>query len=206
MVTASIDEKKAFFDSIADKWDDWDDLQRLGKRLDDGLAQWAVAPNETVVDVGCGTGSLTLALLRRLGPQGRVIAVDLSSRMVNAARRKTNDERVTWIVEAAEELSLAPCSAERIICFSVWPHFADPHAVLDQCWRVLKPRGSLHIWHLISRERVNEIHAGASPAVRSDVLVSAAQLAAMLSSRGFDVYETVDALQRYIVSARKAGE
>jgi ubiquinone/menaquinone biosynthesis C-methylase UbiE len=78
--------KARFFDGIADKWDGWDDLEVLGRRLAAGLEEMGVAPHETVLDVGCGTGNLTKALLARLGPNGRVIAADISPRMVEVAR------------------------------------------------------------------------------------------------------------------------
>jgi len=44
-----------------------------------------VNPDETVLDVGCGTGNLTGALLARLSATGRVIAVDISPRMIEVA-------------------------------------------------------------------------------------------------------------------------
>ncbi|MBI5536961.1 MAG: class I SAM-dependent methyltransferase [Deltaproteobacteria bacterium] len=196
--------KAGFFDGIADKWDGWDDLEALGRKLDAGLAQMGVGPEETIVDVGCGTGNLTQALLRRLGPRGRVVAVDLSPRMIEVARGKVADERVTWHVADARRLPLGSDSFDRVVCYSVWPHFDDVAETGAELARVLRSNGSLHVWHLIGRARVNEIHASAGPAVHNDILVPAADTAEVLARLGFEVTQTIDTDTHYLVSATKA--
>ena len=45
-------------------------------------------PGEAVLDIGCGTGTLLPALAKAVGPQGRVVAVDASRRMVAIARKR----------------------------------------------------------------------------------------------------------------------
>src|SRR5438552_1886335 len=61
---------------VADPQFEW------GRRL---LATLPLRGDETVIDAGCGTGRLTRLLLERL-PSGRMIALDLSHRMLEAAR------------------------------------------------------------------------------------------------------------------------
>src|SRR5258705_13258618 len=48
----------------------------------------ALAAGERVLDVGCGGGPTTIELARRVGPQGRVLGVDVSSVMLEYARRQ----------------------------------------------------------------------------------------------------------------------
>src|SRR5919197_715959 len=54
-----------------------------------------VAPDATVLDVGCGTGRVTEALLA-LVPLGRVLAIDASAEMVELARRRLGDRAQVW--------------------------------------------------------------------------------------------------------------
>lgn len=47
-----------------------------------------VGPGDTAVDLGCGMGHFTLGLARMVGPEGRVIAVDLQPEMLERVRRR----------------------------------------------------------------------------------------------------------------------
>jgi ubiquinone/menaquinone biosynthesis C-methylase UbiE len=203
MNDAPPNSRSAYFDSIAEKWDGWEDLPRLAARLAAGLADFGVGPDETVVDVGCGTGNLTQALLVRLSSVGRVVAVDIAPGMLEIARRKVRDARASWHVAGAERLPLADGRADRVLCFSVWPHVAERHAVAVELRRVLRPGGVLHIWHLSSREQINGIHAGVGGVIGADLLPPAGETAGLLAGHGFAVQAVVDDAESYLVTAVK---
>ncbi len=128
-------------------------------------------------------------------------AVDISPRMLEVARSKIADPRVTWHLADARSLPLADASCDRVVCYSVWPHFDDRHAVAVELRRVLRPGGSLHVWHLSGRERINEIHASAGEAVRHDLLGPVSETAAVLGAAGFSVHTAVEGPERYLVTA-----
>jgi len=196
--------RAVFFDGIAEKWDGWEDLAALEQKLAVGLTELGVHADEKVLDVGCGTGNLTRALLAKLSPAGRVIAVDISPRMIDVARSKVSDPRVSWHPEDARRLPLADNACDRVICYSVWPHFEDRKAVAAELGRVLKPGGSLHVWHLISRHKINEIHAGAGEAVCRDMLPPAQETADLLAAAGFRIATARESDAGYLVTAVKA--
>ena len=197
--------KRAYFDGIADQWDGWEDLDEVRRKLAFGLAGMGLRPGETVADVGCGTGNLTRALLDKLSSEGRVVAADLSARMLDIARKKNPDPRVEWVGADAHHLPIQDGCVDRVICYSVWPHFDRPVAVAHELLRILRPGAKLHVWHLLSRQQVNEIHASAGEAVRHDVLAGAGDLARLLDRQGFAVTLVVDEDHRYLVSALKPG-
>ena len=198
------DAHVAFFDTLAETWDSMHDLSVLGARLDEGLKRFGVGSQENVLDVGCGTGNLTAALLRYLSSAGKITAVDISPRMIEIARLKADDPRVRWILGPIEHLDPSRESFDRVICFSVWPHLADPVSAAQLLYRMLVSGGMLHLWHLISREAVNKIHSEASEAVRDHLLAPATQTAVLLEQSGFTVKETQDDDAGYLVTAQKA--
>ncbi|MGI5192354.1 class I SAM-dependent methyltransferase [Streptomyces sp. CA-288835] len=51
----------------------------------------SVGPGGHVLDVGCGTGSTTVAVARQLGPAGRCVGVDISEPMLSAARARAEE-------------------------------------------------------------------------------------------------------------------
>ncbi|MCU0232741.1 MAG: class I SAM-dependent methyltransferase [Thermoanaerobaculales bacterium] len=196
--------KLRFFDAAAARWDASQDLPRLHSRLTAGLAELGLGGDESVLDLGCGTGNLTRALLGALAARGRVIAVDFSQPMLGTAARKVGREpRVVWCQAEAAELPLADAVVDRAVCFSAWPHFDDPYGVAHELARVLRPGGSVHVWHLASRAHINHIHATAGEAVSADLLRPAAETAGVLESCGLAVCAAIDDDTRYLVTAVK---
>ncbi len=57
-------------------------------------------PGERVLDVGCGAGDTTLELARRVGPEGRVVGVDVSAPMLARARERAEGVETIAFLEA----------------------------------------------------------------------------------------------------------
>jgi trans-aconitate 2-methyltransferase len=73
------------------------------------LDRLALRGDETVLDLGCGTGRVTEQLLERLGPDGRAIGIDGSAQMVEeAGRRLGADPRASFARQDLLELSVTP--------------------------------------------------------------------------------------------------
>lgn len=73
-------------------------MEALGR---DVLARLELAGDETVLDAGCGSGRITEALIERL-PRGRIIAVDQSPSMVEAARQRLGPDADVRVVDLLE--------------------------------------------------------------------------------------------------------
>lgn len=77
------------------------DLALLGYRLTgidrhrrETIAQLRLKPGDVVVDLGCGTGANFAALVKSVGPAGRIVGVDLSEAMLARARQRI--DRNNW--------------------------------------------------------------------------------------------------------------
>ncbi len=192
-----------YFNSIAPKWDSWEDIESLKVQFDNELKKFGLKPDEHVLDVGCGTGNLTAAILCQLSQAGRITAVDISSRMIEIAQTKVKDPRVRWICDSVEHMATFESVFNRVICYSVWPHLMNHGIVARLFHSILKPSGKLHVWHTKSREAINKTHAEASEAISNHMLTPASQTAALLEQSGFIIEETLDDDSGYLVSARK---
>jgi SAM-dependent methyltransferase len=80
------------------------------------------------LDVGCGTGSTTLAVARRLGPAGRCTGIDISASMIAAARARADRERTpaSFVCADAQGHPFAPASFDTIVSRFGVMFFEDP--------------------------------------------------------------------------------
>lgn len=86
--------------------------------------------DERVLDLGCGTGRVTAQLLERLGPDGRVVGVDGSARMVaEATRRLGDDPRASFLQQDLLALALDPPPADAAVSSATF-HWIKDHDTL----------------------------------------------------------------------------
>jgi ubiquinone/menaquinone biosynthesis C-methylase UbiE len=78
------------WDAVADDWGKWwDYVDRAGQPSNERLVTLAdVTPGERVLDLGTGIGEPAVTAARRVGPRGRVLAIDLAPRMLEVGRRR----------------------------------------------------------------------------------------------------------------------
>jgi SAM-dependent methyltransferase len=104
-------------------------LDQMLRPFEDLLVQAACAAHGVrVLDVGCGTGSTTLAVARRLGAKGRCIGVDISNPMIAAARARAEQEdtRASFICDNVQIHAFEPASFDMIISRFGVMFFNDP--------------------------------------------------------------------------------
>jgi len=100
----------------------------------------------TILDVGAGTGFLTLELAQRCGPTATVIAVDPWASGMDRLRHKLNWlglDNVELIEGDAAGLDLPDSSVDVVVSNLGINNFESPEAVLRTCWRVMKADGRL---------------------------------------------------------------
>ncbi|WP_329237257.1 class I SAM-dependent methyltransferase [Streptomyces sp. NBC_01460] len=97
-----------------------------------------------VLDLGCGTGASTRALLRA-APYARITAVDASAGMLERARAKRWPRNVRFLHRSAEELATTDDdgSYDAVFAAYLFRNVAEPAVVLDAVRALLRPGGRL---------------------------------------------------------------
>jgi arsenite methyltransferase len=114
---------------------------------------------ERVVDVGCGTGIDSLIAAKKLGPEGRVIGVDMTPSMLQKARQAAEEadlKNVEFREGYAEALPVEDSWADVVISNGVLNLMPDKAAALEEMSRVLQPDGRLRIGDILVQKAVPE--------------------------------------------------
>jgi SAM-dependent methyltransferase len=112
------------------------------------VAQAKIRPRHDVLDLGCGTGTLTV-LAARAEPMARLAGVDLDDAVLRRARERAERAGlpIDWERASVDELPYADASFDRVLS-SLLFHHLPPRAkarALAEAFRVLRPGGELHL-------------------------------------------------------------
>lgn len=139
---------RSVFDSVAPKYDVMNDLMsaglhRIWKRYTITVAN--PQPGHQVLDIAGGTGDLSRAFARRVGPTGRVVHTDINEAMLREGRNRLLDEGLVLptMVCDAERLPFADNSFDLVSVAFGLRNMTHKEQALSEMRRVLKPGGKL---------------------------------------------------------------
>ncbi len=133
---------------VGDRWVEYQESQdrMLGPLGDAAMAATELAPGQRVIDIGCGCGTTTFELARRVGPNGQVLGIDISAPMLERARQRAADETslpVDFQNQDAASHRFEPQSYDRVYSRFGVMFFGDPVAAFHNIRAALKPGGRL---------------------------------------------------------------
>jgi ubiquinone/menaquinone biosynthesis C-methylase UbiE len=103
-------------------------------------------PGEAVLDIGCGTGALLPGLVKAVGPQGRVVAMDFSPRMVAIARKRAKWPNVEVRQADACNTDHGAGEFDAAVALGAFSAMPDVPAAVANAADALKPGGRLFVF------------------------------------------------------------
>lgn len=199
---------RAFFDERATNWDTMISAGH-GERLRKIVERLSVQSNATVLDVGTGTGVLLPILADMLDETGRVVAVDVSFRMMQETKRRiagftANDALPAFSLIHADVVQppLRDAAFDWVVCNSCFPHFHDQQQAVGAMARLLKPSGRLVVCHTESRDAINELHRKVGGVVGGHELPEDDTMRALVVSAGLIVKTLDSTSDNYLMVAQ----
>lgn len=190
------DDVKQFFNEMADNWDvkEVKDVSWLTNFVQRHVP---ISKGMRVLDLGCGTGIISQILYDMT--QAKVIAIDISDRMIELARIKHKERDIDFFVEDFYNTQLT--GFDMIVCFNAYPHFVNIESFKDKVKEVLNENGYLVILHSLSRDELQKCHEGLSNSISRNLQTIDQEIE--YYHEDFDVVDIIDNQEMFLMILQK---
>ncbi|KOG34532.1 class I SAM-dependent methyltransferase [Streptomyces resistomycificus] len=178
---------------------DWD-----ARFPDDGpayaaaVADLGLREGDRVLDAGCGTGRALTPLRAAVGPSGVVVGADLTPDMLQAAVRAGRDRDGRLLLTDVTALPLRAGSLDAVFGAGLISHLPHPAENLRELARVVRPGGTLALFHPIGRAA---LAARQGRQITPDDLRDESRLGPLLAGSGWRMTSYVDQDDRFLALA-----
>ena len=135
-----------------------------------GILRRYVRPGMTVLDFGCGPGVFTIPAAGMVGPEGRVIAVDLQQGMLDIVSKKIagskNGSRISLHLCQKDSIGISE-PVDFMLAIHVIHEVPDAKSFFEEARGILKPGATLFVAepkHHVDTEELNEMKSIAAAA------------------------------------------
>ncbi|WP_329298326.1 class I SAM-dependent methyltransferase [Streptomyces sp. NBC_00659] len=189
-----------FFGARAAHWD--------SRFPDDGpayaaaVARMRLRTGDRVLDAGCGTGRALPPLRAAVGSTGVVVGADLTPAMLEAAVRAGRDRDGRLLLADVTALPLRDESLDAVFAAGLVAHLPNPAENLVELARVVRPGGTLALFHPIGRAA---LAARQGRQITPDDLRAEHNLGPLLAASGWDMTSYEDEDVRFLALAARRG-
>ncbi len=130
--------------------DVWAGRQKIADSL-------GLKPGQTVADIGAGTGFFSFLFAKRVGPQGKVYALEISDRFIEHIKAAAKTSTVGHVIaqkSGTESIGMPKNSVDVAFICDTYHHFEDPAAVMGSVHKALKTGGRVYVVEIIREEGI----------------------------------------------------
>jgi ubiquinone/menaquinone biosynthesis C-methylase UbiE len=169
---------------------------------DRALDAIGVSTGQTVADIGAGSGYFSVRLARRVGPSGRVFAVDIQPEMIALIDARIAREHLTnvrTVLGGEDDPHLPDRAVDLVLMVDVYHELQRPQAMLQRIRQALSPGGRLVLLEYRKEDPTVPI--------RPEHKMSVADAKAELEAEGYTLDRVIDVLprQHILVFVSRAG-
>ena len=149
----------------------------------------------SVADVGAGSGEISLAIAKRVGPRGKVYSTEINPKLLDKIRSLVQKEGAQNIIPVAgkeHDTELPPGCCDAIFLREVYHHLTDPLGMDRSLYRAIRPGGRLAIIDFEPNQLPGQPVPPGVPANRGGHGVPQKIVAEELTHTGFVLIETLE--------------
>ena len=153
------------------------------------LQQLGLKPGMVVCDLGCGNGYYTLAMAKRIVPDGKVFAVDIQPEMLHLLELRAADQQVSnveVVLGGLVDPRMPESSIDLLLMVDVYHEFSHPELMLQAIRKCLKPTGRIALVEF----RAEDVRVP----IRPEHKMSKRQILKEYQANGFKLVEEYDKL------------
>lgn len=196
-------DERAFFDNLAETWDD-NEILSTPEKVSEILDFVDIKPGHKVLDLGTGTGVLLPRIAELTGETGNIVAVDYSTEMLKKAKNKfSNLKPQPLFLNIDFETENIEGEFDRILMYCVYPHLHTPVDTLKWLEKVnLREGGIITIAFPCGPDFINNIHRERHS--ESDILPTAEELVNLFRKEGLNARVASSSATSYVVNIEKS--
>ncbi|NUS07580.1 MAG: methyltransferase domain-containing protein [Nonomuraea sp.] len=166
------------------------------------VAELGLREGDRVLDAGCGTGRALTPLRAAVGPSGVVVGADLTPAMLQAAVRAGRGHDGQLLLADVAALPVRPEALDAVFAAGLIAHLPQPTENLRELARVVRPGGTLALFHPIGRAA---LAARQGRRITPDDLRAEPNLRPLLAGSGWRMTSYVDEDARFLALAVREG-